>query len=398
MVTMALTEDDIYRASTQFRLWSYTPESLASLRETTNKLAAERVLAAIARTDQKTAIETLSPAEELKILTHYTRQLITWSTTLFQFPSAVTATAATYFRRFYLSNSPMTYHPKDIFPTALFLATKTENYSISLSHFVNKIRDSAAKPKPSSEQVLAPEYLLTQGLRFTFDVRHPLRGLEGGWMELTALTRAQPLTASGKQKPEAMQKSMLALPLPPPWTDKAGKEHNLRKSSTMSDVEERVGQAHNHAKSILAEAALLTDVYFLFTPAQIWLAAMLLADETLTIFYLDVKFGDLATKAQSGRIISTIRACAEMMASFNAGTAPSSASKQELVPIDKKLYQCRNPDKRDLVSLNAAKRRSGGLAESDSAEKKSKGIENDKVTSDDVFGSAAPEVRNGAGK
>ena len=42
-----LTEDDIYRTSTQYRVWSYTRESLASLRSTTNEVAADGVRAAI---------------------------------------------------------------------------------------------------------------------------------------------------------------------------------------------------------------------------------------------------------------------------------------------------------------------------------------------------------------
>ena len=42
-----MTEDDIYRTSTQYRLWSFTPESLASLRSVTNASAADGVRAAI---------------------------------------------------------------------------------------------------------------------------------------------------------------------------------------------------------------------------------------------------------------------------------------------------------------------------------------------------------------
>ena len=42
-----LTEDDLYRASSQYRLWSFTTESLASLRSTTNANAADGVRAAI---------------------------------------------------------------------------------------------------------------------------------------------------------------------------------------------------------------------------------------------------------------------------------------------------------------------------------------------------------------
>jgi len=42
-------EDDVYRTTTQYRLWSFTPVSLASLRANTNTLAAERVRVAIKR-------------------------------------------------------------------------------------------------------------------------------------------------------------------------------------------------------------------------------------------------------------------------------------------------------------------------------------------------------------
>ncbi len=47
MATM--TEDELYRASTQYRLWSFTPESLVSLRHSTNAIASQRVRAAIKR-------------------------------------------------------------------------------------------------------------------------------------------------------------------------------------------------------------------------------------------------------------------------------------------------------------------------------------------------------------
>ena len=40
--THALTEDDIYRTSTQYRLWSFSPESLAALRKQTHDRAIER--------------------------------------------------------------------------------------------------------------------------------------------------------------------------------------------------------------------------------------------------------------------------------------------------------------------------------------------------------------------
>ena len=42
-----MAEDDIYRSSTQYRLWSFTREALASLRSSTNSSAADSVRAAV---------------------------------------------------------------------------------------------------------------------------------------------------------------------------------------------------------------------------------------------------------------------------------------------------------------------------------------------------------------
>ena len=82
-------EDEVYRTSSQYRYWSYTQDSLSSLRRSTNDQASERVRAAIRRasgvpieqnghpngeTDRpehdqaETGIETLTVEEELKIV------------------------------------------------------------------------------------------------------------------------------------------------------------------------------------------------------------------------------------------------------------------------------------------------------------------------------------------
>jgi cyclin H len=100
-----MNEDERYRTSTQYRLWSYTPESLAALRATTNQVAAERVKAAIQRArasratstsasgetseteqngsnsravsmDPATEINCLTVEDELKLVTFYCRQTL----------------------------------------------------------------------------------------------------------------------------------------------------------------------------------------------------------------------------------------------------------------------------------------------------------------------------------
>lgn len=42
-------------------------------------------------------------------------------------------------------------------------------------------------PNTTAEEVIAGEFLLCQGIRFCFDVRHPFRALEGVILELKRL-------------------------------------------------------------------------------------------------------------------------------------------------------------------------------------------------------------------
>ena len=91
-----MTEDEIYRASTQYRLWSFTPESLRAQRCRTNALAAEGVRAAIrdlssaraitdtqadeskanSSADHPELVDCLSVEEEQKLVGYYCGQAI----------------------------------------------------------------------------------------------------------------------------------------------------------------------------------------------------------------------------------------------------------------------------------------------------------------------------------
>lgn len=80
-----MTEDDLYRTSTQYRLWSFTADTLVSLRTSTNAVAAERVRAAIQRAREAAAskngseaartpsgeIDCLTVEEEQKLVAFY---------------------------------------------------------------------------------------------------------------------------------------------------------------------------------------------------------------------------------------------------------------------------------------------------------------------------------------
>ena len=286
-----------------------------------------------------------------------------------------------YLKRFYLSNSPMTYHPKEMMPIAVFFATKTENNYISLGKFAAKLDNTTA------EQVIAPEFLLTQGLRFTFDVRHPQRGLEGGFMELLALASGNGKPAPGIEKTSGeLQDEMVNLP---------PAEVNKPQTRTPGEAKSRIGSVHDKAKEVLKTAALLSDAYFLYTPPQIWLSALLLVDEPLASFYLDTKVP--TSSPRRSKLMTTLRACVKTLRS-SPSAHPGKEERAACTRIDKKLYKCRNPDKMDLVSMNQAQKRDGGSKDGELDEKivKKRKLEreNSMREGEDVFGPPLPKVVN----
>ncbi|KAL8923688.1 MAG: hypothetical protein Q9208_004440 [Pyrenodesmia sp. 3 TL-2023] len=389
-----MTEDDIYRTSTQYRMWSFTPETLASLRATTNAAAAAGVknahqnlksengqlnISGNGGGEARVDVDCLTVEEEQKIVGYYCLQTLDF-VDFCEYPTNVKATAVQYLKRFYLTNSPMTYHPKKIMPTAVYLAMKSEDNFHYVKSFAEKL------PKMTTEDILAPEFLLTQGLRFTFDVRHPFRGLEGGFMELLAFTNGKgqcgPLI---NKSPKQLVEAMMALePVP-----------GSARATSAKDLVARIQNAHGKAKELLKTSALLTDAYFLYTPSQIWLSTLLLADEALARFYIDSKVSTLSEIRP--KLLTTLKQCAEVLRSSPIAQ-PDKEEKKELKRIDKKLGRCANPQKMDLVSLNQAQKRdpdqNDGNGLNESVAKKRK-LERQKSMkeSDDLFGPAIPDKK-----
>ena len=121
------------------------------------------------------------------------------------------------------------------------------------------------------------------------------------------------------------------------------------------DLNDRVQAAYSAARSMLDAPALLTDAYFLYTPSQILLAAMHLADEPLTTYYLATKLP--ISSPTRPKILATIHTCAEMLASYNQRKV---LTKDERAELEKKLERCRDPSTKDLVKAFAALRQDGG--------------------------------------
>ncbi|RAH66046.1 TFIIH complex kinase subunit CCL1 [Aspergillus aculeatinus CBS 121060] len=388
-----MIEDDFYRTSSQYRLWSFTAASLQAQRATTNAVASDRVRAAIRRAQEarrsatssatgtavpevegststststnhpakaeEKPIECLTPEEEQQTVSYYCEQIIQLGEAYKPpLPTIVRATAIQYLRRFYLTNSPMTYHPKQIMPCALFLATKTDNYYMSLRQFADGVPGDT-----TAEDIIAPEFVVMQSLRFTFDVRHPFRGLEGGIMELQALAAGQGQPAphlAATQTPESLQRGLLALP------------------SSSKTITDRIARAHHTTREILKSAAQITDVYFLFTPAQIWLAALMLADRPLAEYYLDTKLGFPQSSVQEAeaadglaalrpKLLRTLSDCAAMLQAYKPLASDPEQMKTLRRIIGKKLYHCQNPEKVNLGGAGQKRIPAAALASSAAA-------------------------------
>ena len=168
----------------------------------------------------------------------------------------------------------MTYHPKSIMLCCLFLACKADHFYLSLRRFIDGV-DPDGDGAVTEDDVKAPEFLVLQGLRFTLEVRHPFRGLMGGVADMGRMSR----------------------------------------EGVLDVAEGRVGKAADGVKAWLKRAAQMTDVYFLFTPSQIWLGGLWVVDEELATRYLEAKFGELGGEGEMLRekVLRTVGRCADYL-------------------------------------------------------------------------------------
>ncbi|GAM86703.1 hypothetical protein ANO11243_047220 [Dothideomycetidae sp. 11243] len=367
-MTHTYDEDELYRASSQYRFWSFSPSELAALRASTHAAAVDRAAHyLLSEGDVATACLTLD--EELRLVQRYSEQVRTTSD-FFKWSINVKATAVQYLKRFYLTNSVMTYPPKEIYKSVLFLASKTEATHMTLAEYARRIKTEKA-------DVLAPEYKIIQSLRFTLDVRQPFRGLRGVLMELLNIAEGKAPSSS----PSPNDLASLSPPSSPPETPASHK--SLWKPS--APLPDRPQAAYAAARQTLDAPALLTDAYFLYTPPQLALAALYLADTPLTEFYLSTKLPNDEDGMRT-QVSATVREAADLL--LGLATRPV-MTKDQRAELEIKLDKCRDPATADLVAMDKAAKVDGATAD-EAAEKARRKAERSEAVrkDDDVFGPA----------
>ncbi|KAF8964610.1 hypothetical protein BGZ46_000750 [Entomortierella lignicola] len=159
----------LYEQSTQYNHWRYTQNALNELRTKVNQEVIanikqniedereQRIAQGLPTDDLPVDLNYLNVQEELALLGFYERRMVQ----IFRYwklPSHVTATAIMYMKRFFLENTVMDFHPKDVMLTCMFLARKTENFLMTIDEF-----STALKSPP--ESILNLEFLaLTENM------------------------------------------------------------------------------------------------------------------------------------------------------------------------------------------------------------------------------------------
>jgi len=247
---------------------------------------------------------------------------------LFRFPEEVEATAVTYLKRFYLRNTVMDWHPKNVILTALYLATKTTNNPISIDTYASHI------PKTTPSDVLDLEFLVAQSLGFEFSVWHAHRALWGIWLDLQDL-------------PEAIH-------LP------------------MSVYDEALGHVR---------ASRLTDAEFIYTPSQIALAALSSVSPEAATMWSEAKVpADLLdAKISAAALRSTVEAIQSLI--LSSGQIPDVEAVRE---VDRRLRICKNPEKVPGTKAYLAKKAEGERLAEEKRARKMEILQN--TVAEDPFG------------
>lgn len=335
-----VTGDDLYRRLSQYRLWSYTPELLAERKRQTHERGVRKVndkfdeahkrlceqhRQAFAdhgpQLSREALVEYFTPQEETSYLTYYCMMILRLLDSL-KMPSQVKATAVLFFRKFYLENSVMEFHPRNVLFTCVFLAAKLENCFMKLEAFVNAARKSNSKL--TEKDISDLEFTVLQLLKFTLLVHHPFRPLYGFFLDF--------------------QQVLIQAANPPVLTV------------------DRLGALYDRAKRWLSDQALLTDVQFLFTPPQIALAALYSVDPAMVETYINKKFptptetttetndetkdetnGETTTEDEElapptpQQLLEVVKQCAQL------GLAVPDEDKEAIREIDKKGFFCLHP-------------------------------------------------------
>eukprot|EP00833_Pecoramyces_ruminatium_P002850 jgi/Orpsp1_1/1176882/evm.model.c7180000059382.1 len=183
---------NLYEQTSQYRHWLFTKEELDEIREEVNK----EVIVEISENMKKdweyqkqinNNIKPLKPVnfitveDQKKLALFYESKIYDYCKIL-KFNDNVLVSSIVYFKRFYLYCSMMQYAPKNILLTCLFLACKSENSYISIDALLKNV----PKNPPSPETIKELELIISQNIRFEYQIQSPFWALYGFYLDIQA--------------------------------------------------------------------------------------------------------------------------------------------------------------------------------------------------------------------
>ncbi|CAG9130901.1 hypothetical protein JYU34_005422 [Plutella xylostella] len=280
----------MFSTSSQRKAWTFSDEGeLARLREKHNLEYISRHGTQVDEFQRYNYF--LSPDEERLLLRQYELHLKEFCKRFSPpMPKGVVGTAFHYFKRFYLYNSSMDYHPKEILATCVYLACKVEEFNVSIGQFVANIKGDREK---ASDIILNNELLLMQQLNYHLTIHNPFRPVEGFLIDIK--------TRCSLANPERLR----------------------------GGIDE------------FLEKVFLTDGCLLYAPSQIALAAVLHAaskeQENLDRYVTDMLFHE-AGPDKLAVLIEAVRKIRSMVKMVE------SPARERVRLIEKKLDRCRNQE------------------------------------------------------
>ncbi|KAL3945770.1 MAG: hypothetical protein SGBAC_000159 [Bacillariaceae sp.] len=266
------------KESSQLKSWSFTPESLELHRARANRVARKRLSDGVEKTaaprvecfvrdfdaskhpddKEEGPLELkgnpfLNPEEEALLVSFYASKLPTLmgpqaQVSRLRRESKIPATAAMLLRRFFLSNSVMVFDPKAIMVASAFLASKVEDAMTDIRYLEEgTIRMNA--PVTQAE-ILPAEINLLSGINFELLCFHPYKAV----LAITEDLRTYLKSEQGKslvQFSDGNQRPITG--------------HDLK---PMHD-----------AAQLIVNDVIVSDIPLLYTPAQIGLAALVVANQ-----------------------------------------------------------------------------------------------------------------------
>lgn len=206
--------------------------------------------------------------------------------------------------------------------TCLFLATKSENHFISIENFVQPLQ------RVSKQAIIDLEFIVAQALSFTLLVHHAFNPIHGYFLDL---------------------------------------------QSIFPNKINEIGSAHDQARKY-ANDSLFSDAAFLYTPPQIALAALMMANEKLIDEYMEAKFG------ANVYLLKQLKATNVKIKEYIIEGPKAKISKERALALERKLFICRNPEK-------AKKRTTGGegsMTDDSSAEPAAKRVKSELISDSDI--------------